>query len=196
MGDLNGYCRSRYYFEHSVLPDLFYGGDTGEKIVGGLLKEGDSFLWNVMSGWCREAETGIGDTKEQYKVSICKQNKEYSMIRIDMPKPQRELLCYQVYLVFSSDLRHRRYFTVERGASAEVRFLCSWKPGEAGGHCNYGRCSADKSETENRIVEIFANGKGKPFWRRRKIWWCAFVAVFIGAAAALYAGRKVRRERN
>lgn len=194
MQKLNDHCKSRYYFEHSVLRNWFYGDDTGEELIRGLLKEGGSFPWDAMSR--PGTADGIRDTKEQYRVSTCKHGDGYSIIRIDMPKPQRELLCFQVYLAFSSDFRQKEYFTVERGVSPETRFLCSWEPGEAGGHCNYGQCSADASETEKRIAEIFANREVKPFWKRRKIWWCASAAVFIGMGAALCAGRKGRRERN
>lgn len=76
-----------------------------------------------------------------------------SMLCLHMPNPQRELLCFQVYLVFSKDYRRRRYFTVERGTSSEVRFLCSWEPD--GGHSDYGQCILDTAEIEKRIDEIF-----------------------------------------
>lgn len=196
MRDLNDYCKSRYYFEHCELRNWFYGDGTGEELIRGLLKEGGSFLWDAMSRLGKDTADGIRETKEQYRVSVCKHGDGDSIIRIDMPKPQRELLCYQVYLAFSSDFRHRGYFTVERGASAETRFLCSWEPGEDGGHCNYGQCGSDASEIEKRIGEIFVSQKVKPFWKRRKIWWCAFAAIFVGVGAALCAGRKGRRERN
>lgn len=39
MQNLNDYCESRYYFEHRVLRNWFYGDDTGEELIRGLLKE-------------------------------------------------------------------------------------------------------------------------------------------------------------
>lgn len=135
---MDSYNSARYYFEHSVFRDCFYEADTGEEIIRALLKEGSSFLWDAMLLWCKETGNEIWGTKEQYRVFACKCDNEYSMIRIDMPKPQEELLCYQIYLVFGCDFRRRGYFTVERGASQKVRYLCSWELGESERHCNYG----------------------------------------------------------
>lgn len=194
--ELDGYDRIRYFFEHDILRNMFYACSrpAAALFLKNILEKGGDYIWELMAEWCKDFGEETKDKKRQYKVSTrCYEG--CSMIRIDMPKPERELLCYQVYLVFSRDFRRRGYFTVERGASSEVRFLCSWMR-KTDVHCNYGYCSSDASEIEKRIVEIFMNRKEKPFWKRRKIWWCASVVVFIGAGAALCAGRKGRRERD
>ena len=70
MQNLNDYCESRYYFEHRVLRNWFYGDGTGKELIRGLVKEGGSFPWDAMSRM--GTADGIRDTKEQYRVSICK----------------------------------------------------------------------------------------------------------------------------
>lgn len=149
----------RYYFEHVELPDWFYR--KGEKMIKKLGEEGGTFLQRVMELLCKEVRQEMCNIKGQYKVIVCEKCEEYSMIRIDMPEPEREMLCSRVYLVYSGDYRRRKYFTVERGVSPEVKFLCSWEPD--GNHCNYGQHNMNMSETEKRIVEIFGNSKSSRF---------------------------------
>lgn len=85
---------------------------------------------------CEETGQEMRYREEQYKTVSCKTGKGYSMIGIEMPEPEEQRECYRIYLVFSNDCWRRRYFTVERGASPEERFLCSW--GADGNHYNYG----------------------------------------------------------
>ena len=141
----------RYYFEHEMLPNWFY--KKTEAFIERLVEEENNFLHEGMNLLCEDAEQEMRYTREQYKVYHCSTKKEYTMICIEMPKPEIALLCYQVYLVFSNDYQNNRYYTVERGSSFQERFLCSWDQDQF--HGNYEETYEDTSRTERKIAEIF-----------------------------------------
>lgn len=141
----------RYYFEHRMLPNWFY--EKTEGLIERLMEEGSNFLNGAMRLLCEEVGQEMKYTGEQYKVYRCKTEEEYTMICIEMPEPEVEPLCHQVYLVFSDDYQSKRYFTVERGSSLQERFLCSWDQNQS--HGNYGETYEDISRTEKKIAEIF-----------------------------------------
>ena len=141
----------RYYFEHEMLPNWFH--KKTEAFIERLVEEENNFLHEGMNLLCEDAGQEMQYTREQYKVYRCRTQKEYTMICIEMPKPEVELLCYQVYLVFSHDYQNKGYYTVERGSSFRERFLCFWDQDQF--HGNYGKTYEDTSRTERKIAEIF-----------------------------------------
>lgn len=141
----------RYYFEHRLLPNWFY--EKTEVLIERLEEGGEHFLYGGMSVLCEESGAVMKYTREQYKIYRCNIEKEYTMIRIEMPRPEGEPMCYEVYLVFSDDYQSKKYFTVEMGSSVQERFLCSWDQNQS--HCNYGVVYEDTDRTERKIADIF-----------------------------------------
>ena len=149
--DVELFYELRYYFEHEMLPNWFY--KKTETFIEKLVEEENNFLYEGMNLLCEDTEQEMRYTREQYKVYRCNTKKEYIMIYIEMPKPEIELLCYQVYLVLSDDYQNKGYYTVERGSSLQERFLCSWDQDQF--HSNYGETYEDTSRIERKIAEIF-----------------------------------------
>ena len=141
----------RYYFEHRLLPHWFY--EKTEVLIEILEEGGRHFLYGGMSVLCEEAGVEMKYTREQYTLYHCGTEKEYTMIRMEMPIPEREPMCYEVYLVFGDDYQNKKYFTVEMGSSVHERFLCSWDQDQS--HCNYGEAYEDTARTERKIADIF-----------------------------------------
>jgi len=146
----------RYEYEHRFLPKWFY--EDTEEFTGKILEGEKDFLYKTMAALCENAGQEMKYMKEQYKVHQCKTGKGYSMICIEMPEPERKLLCHQVYLAYSNDYRCKKYFTVEKSASAETSFLCSWNPeGERWSHDIHGEGSRKISDNAKTIAGIFRN---------------------------------------
>lgn len=141
--------RVRYYFEHELLPHLLYS-DT-KQMVEYLLEDKGVVLWSVMSDACKENHFIMPYQVEQYKVHHHKVSEDCSIIRIVMPEPTIELLCFEIYFVYDSACGKGTYFTIERGARSKDRFLCAWN--SEGRHLNYGTCNKDVGAIEKRIVE-------------------------------------------
>lgn len=138
----------RYYFEHRLLPDCFY--KYKEKFIMALLTSEGKFLYDIMSDLCRESQEENIYSLEMYKVSACKLEDGTRIVKLDMPKPESEPLCYRIYLVFDESFEKADYLTAERGIMEEQIFLCGWD--ENGEHFNFGD-TTEKEEWE-RILEL------------------------------------------
>ena len=90
---------------------------------------------------------------EEYKVYFDKVGKDCKIIRIVMPEPTETPLCFEVYMIFDNQCTNGMYFTVERGESVKMRFLCAWN--SEGGHGNYGECNKDTGAIKKRIAQVF-----------------------------------------
>lgn len=112
----------RYCYEHRFLPGYFY--KNREALAKMILEDGDDFPYRTMDILYEEEGQEMRYTREQYKVYPCMKGKEYSLICIEMPEPERECLCYQIYLVFSNDYQYGNYFMVERVA-LQIQDFCA-----------------------------------------------------------------------
>lgn len=152
MQELQKDYEVRYVFEHRLLPAWFYC--AGEETLKGIQDQDAAFLWRKWKLLCGAAGLEMTDAKNPFKVSKRTIDDRCAIVRIDMPNPDGQALCYYVYLIWSGDYESRGYFTVERGASPKVRYLCSWTEGRQ--HCNHGKCSPHAAGVEKKIANLFA----------------------------------------
>lgn len=151
MQELQNYYEARYNFEHVLLPAWFY--DAGEDELQEIMDQDASFLWDKWKLVCEMEGLEMRDTKNPFKLSKRTIDNDCTIVRIGMPKPDKEYCCFQVYLVWSDDYENRKYFTVERSTSSKMSFLCSWT--DEGEHGNYGPCSPNGKDIESRIRKLF-----------------------------------------
>lgn len=189
MQGLQKYYEARYHFEHELLPEWFYGARKDE--LQKIRKRGTSFIWSMWNIVCEERGVKLEGTKNPFKVSKCTIGDNRTMIRVDMPTPGRQPLCFRVFLVWSDDFERRGYFTVERGASYKERFLCSWR--EERVHCNYGKCSSNTAKVEKKIISILDGGSSSVWEKWKRLWLPVSTIICIGAGIALYLGMKRRK---
>ena len=117
-----------------------------------LLASEGKFLYDVMSELCGESQVENIYTPEMYKVSACKLEDGTSIVKLYMPEPESEPLCYRIYLVLDELLEKANSFTVERGALEGQIFLCGWD--ENGGHSNFGVLPNVEKEEWERILKL------------------------------------------
>lgn len=198
MQELQKYYETRYDFENKLLPDWFYGAEKDELQEIG--NRDASFVWNKWKLVCEEARLEVKDAKNPFKASKRTIDTNCTIMRIDMPTPDRQPLCFHVFLVWSDDCERREYFTVERGVSSKERYLCSWKDGRRDSvqasilnswtdgreHRNYGKCSSNAIKVEKRIGNIFAGRSPDVLEKWRRL--CLFMSsvVCIGTGIVLY----------
>ena len=90
-----------------------------------LLASEGKFLYGVMSDLCGESQVENIYTPEMYKVSACKLEDGTSIVKLDMPEPESEPLCYRIYLVLDELLEKANSFIVERGAWRDKYFYAA-----------------------------------------------------------------------
>ena len=189
MQELQKYYEVRYHFEHELLPEWFYG--AGKDELQKIRNRDTSFIWSMWRLLYEERGLKLEGTKNPFKASKCTIGDNRTIIRIDMPTPCRQPLCFHVFLVWSDDFERRGYFTVERGASNKEKFLCSWREGRA--HGNYGKCSSNTAKVEKRIISIFDSGSSSVWEEWKRLWLPVSAIICIGVGIALYVGMKRRK---
>lgn len=141
----------RYHFEHEWLRDYYYENTCA--FVDKILKEKGNFLYRLMEDLCKIEGVEMKYDGSEYKVFHHKANRRCSIIRAVMPRPESPLNCFEIFLIYSDDFQHKRYFTVEKARGIKERFLCSWDA--ASNHHNHGICGKGTNKTEKDIIRIF-----------------------------------------
>ena len=142
---------ARYQMEHQHLPKLFYGLDVDQLMgyIGSLYQVPGKFLTTLHGGICNElVSNGNNYPQTQYDPSEFSSkpfvgpnefmpNCEDFIMRVDMPEPERVLLCARIYVCCEIDYSHRVYYTVEKtepwenpkeGVEQRDCVLCAWVP--------------------------------------------------------------------
>lgn len=148
---------ARFYFEHGILKDMFFEDPTALMEV--LTEADEDVLYDNFRQRCERRNIEFTYKKEDFKI-YPKTVDGKDIVRIVMPLPKKENDCFEINLVTSryefdddtEDLITPYYFTVERGHSSKIRYLCEWD--ENGDHYNHGECSASISETLKAILEL------------------------------------------
>ena len=79
---------------------------------------------------------------------------------IELPQPEEEPLCYEVYVLFNIDTKEGAYYCLEKGGYIDDQpFLCGWS--KEGSHLNYGNCSFDRDELIGNMIKLFLNPSGE-----------------------------------
>jgi len=129
----------RYYFEHQLLPQLFYE-DKG-RFIGKLIEEPE-VIFQILDVIYTKYEEENPYSEDAYAISFHQISDEAMAIELDYPEPELEPLCYRCYMIFDMNLKKTRFFTIERASDTlDEPFVCSWD--EKGGHYTHGGCNLD-----------------------------------------------------
>lgn len=143
----------RYVFEHRILPQGFF--EDKEKFIGLLLKD-KSVLYRIIDDIFQKQNIVNPYTQEQFDIEVGRITNEVMMMKIIMPEPEEEPLCFCQYLFFDKTFEKISFFCIERGTEAEdAPFVCSWQPD--GSHCNYGGCSFENYGDFLKCADIHMN---------------------------------------
>lgn len=142
----------RYHFEHRFFPTLFF--EKSSELIEALLEEEGELVYDLLDETYEDNGLEIPFKMDEFKVYHRKPQKDYDMLRIVMPKPEKSLECQMIYLVYNAKNGKNWYFTVELERSEDFNgmFLCSWD--SQGHHSNYCECKKDFNAIEKRIKEI------------------------------------------
>ena len=141
-----------YFFEHELLPSLFF--TRTEKFVN-RIANGKNALFMLMSTQCTEegAENvyGPGD----FDATPVKIAEDKLALIIRFPEPIGEPLCYYAVLLFDPTFKKKAYYCVEMADpfGESDPFLCGWD--ENGRHLNFGKCKNDMNDILGRCASMF-----------------------------------------
>ena len=149
---------ARYMLEHDVLPDFFYSmkKDSIQGFLGMLSHEPGEFLSHIYNDLraefanhdqsVRQTEYAPTDYSSMSFVGPDEiiPEPDVVIIRVNMPHPERPLLCARAYFCCSGkDYSKRQYYTVEKleilphekkaGVPQADCVLCGWEPEERKG---------------------------------------------------------------
>lgn len=146
----------RYTFEHVILPQWFFEG-KGRFVE--LLVNDDTVLYRIINDIFKNEAVENPYKEEQFKIEISKIIEEVMMIKIILPYPEDEPLCYWCYLFFNKQYDKLGFFSIEKGnniagkTNETVPFLCSWTAD--GAHNNYGSCSIEDNQDFIKCADIY-----------------------------------------
>lgn len=143
--------KARYYFEHVLLPSLFYANP--QHFIN-LVRPHRTYL---LSDKLEEVESEY-PLRELFEGMECEVSfKEFMpgvfKLEIKMPKPEEQGLCHKV--VFMTDIEESRsvFLTIEEGHNRMI--LCSKL--DDGTRTNHGEFTADEAEQVRLLKELYAN---------------------------------------
>lgn len=149
----------RYTLEHRMLPGWFYR--EGQRLAE-LLRERPLFVYEVLCDLLQKE--GLenpyqAETCETEFIPVHSQGDEdITVLKLTLPEPEEEPLCYRIYMVYNSGFTHTEYYTVEKGngpTADDRNFFCGWSPKQA--HLNYGGCLPE--EELQRALDLYRQGQ-------------------------------------
>ena len=112
----------RYQFEHSMLPRYFY--EVPENMLYVMEEDGVYELWAITAD-----ENGADPyyPEEDYEEHWYEAEDGTTVLQINMPEPDANVLCYRVYMLFNGETGDRGYYTVEYDEFlTDSSFICFW----------------------------------------------------------------------
>lgn len=117
----------RYYFEHRLLPQVFYQDPEGT-----MESLPESGLYDRWSRYTAESSFDVTYPEDAFSVREMMQDSGIRMLMLTMPQPESTLLCYRIYLCFDPETGTAAYYTAEydiyEGYYDEECLICGWKP--------------------------------------------------------------------
>ncbi len=144
----------RYQLEHRMLPGWFYG--EGARLIG-VLEQDQAFLYKVMNRLLEQEGIANPYRAEQFQATFVSVNESVMALRLTLPEPEDEPLCYELVMIFDRNYTRTGFYTIEKGSGVGVErmFLCGWDRDWS--HQNYGSCAPDREQAFRRILEIYQN---------------------------------------
>lgn len=143
----------RYAFEHQILPHLFY--KDKEQFVGMVLQD-KGVLYEIISSIFDKEGVENPYVDEDFEVEPIRLSEDVLMLKITLPEPEEEPLCYSIIMIFDLDFKIIKFYCIEKGneQGSFQPFVCAWTEDER--HLNYGHCGLDDNSGITKCVEIFA----------------------------------------
>ena len=143
--------KARYYFEHVLLPSLFFANP--QHFIN-LVRPHRTYL---LSDKLEEVESEY-PLRELFEGMDCQVDfKEFMpgvfKLEVKMPEPEEQGLCHKVIFLADFESSLPVFITIEEGYGRVA--LCSKL--EDGTRMNYGEFAADAVEQENQLIELYEN---------------------------------------
>ena len=141
--------RHRYYVEHILLPFMFLGL-WGRRVMLDIDGKKEGYLIDLYTERKKGRAMGCPYPAEKFAVTQVEEG-QCRMVRIGLPEPEMETLCYRLYLCSDNRLRRRRYFTVEKVEGGGA-LLCEWRRAE---HILYGFVPNLELEEVQMVLDLY-----------------------------------------
>ena len=152
--------KSRYYIEQDYIPHVLFKNELlGETLLRSLLKGDTKMMHTLFDSIYKTKEEECPYGEEQLVVKVKEISDEdnvpkFSVITIDLPKPEEMLLSSRIFICVKPSLENLRYFLVEK--SFDDEFALCGKDGE-GAHLNFGKAPELEIEQFKKVCEIYNN---------------------------------------
>ena len=150
--------QARYYFEHTLLPELLYS-EKGRAMVVAILKEKQKLLVDLMNDLIKGQGFICPYTEKDYAilpqlVSAHGNLPEIAVLEIRMPKPEGTPLCSRVFICHDKNFENIRYYTVELSFDNSY-VLCGWDKGQI--HLNHGSAPETEKELFYKVYKLYSD---------------------------------------
>ena len=143
----------RYAFEHNMLPRYFYADP--QNLIDHVADMGLYVLWASVA-----TENGADPTypEEDYVVHVYDLEDGGTLMQIELPDPDANLLCYRIYFLYNSETGEAGYYTAESDTfSPNACYLCSWNEDHT--HLNFGSVDVISRSDANYEEELEAEAE-------------------------------------
>lgn len=150
--DLN--FHARYILEHKILPGIFY--DEGPRLLRKFMLDGGKVM-SEYYGRIARATPGYKSpyTEADFHVffrTYIKDAETCMVLRVEMPVPERALLCRAVYLCYGTRGGCDLYITSELTAEMD-HCVCGWS--DSGHHMNFGNAPTGPNDEMDMAADLF-----------------------------------------
>ena len=139
-----------YYFEHRLLPEVFYGAKGGFIMAINKDLQELNRVFHKSASDAEVEEEVPEDFMHTELVYVDDDKKDYLQI-VEFNGPEECPLCKIAVMRFDKDFTKLMYYTFEYEFDGSAPVLCGWD--EEGNHLNFG----DKAETVPEMLEIIAS---------------------------------------
>ncbi len=156
MRSLSPYHSVRYYFEHELLPKLFFENELGFMSV--IANKEKNVLNKIFLKIFEDANLNnpYGDNPIDIEPFAIE---DIYIAHITFPAPEDEPLCFETIMLYNIKTNKSGFYCIEKGNDETPRYLCGWSNAEK--HLNYGSCSEDMEKVIVDILKIFLDEKDK-----------------------------------
>ncbi len=154
--NVSPYHSIRYYFEHELLPKLFFENELG--FMCAITNKENNVLNKYFLKIFEEESLNnpYGDNPINIETFVVE---DICIVEITFPVPEDEPLCFETIMLYNLKTNKSGFYCIEKGSGETPRYLCGWD--NAALHLNYGSCSEDMKKVRVDILKIFLDEKDK-----------------------------------
>lgn len=143
----------RYFMEHKALPSNLY--TEGMRLLSRFMISGGKAMLDYYAKAEESTPFECNYNTEDFGINFrtyIRDNDSCMVLRIEMPEPERPLLCRAVYLCYGTRGGYELYVTSEL-AEDGTYYICAWD--EQAQHFNFGDAPSDPSDEMDMAAELF-----------------------------------------